>query len=492
MLHIVLLAALLFIGSNLSQDNGETEAETFLLRGRVVLPGGEPVAGAQVHLAIGWSRFCANGRPVYTNSLARSTVSREDGTFSFPIPESSDELRTPDIHSLRAEAPVGVSNLRRILFRHRETGIDVGDVVLWPPLDLSAEVLDPCGRPVQGAHVWVRVRPPEDQAVPVIGDLWADGKTDGRGRVPLPRIPHSEDWRIWVIAMHKDWVTEGTDVDLRPVLMGEPVRVRLAAGLTVRGRVLHRIGLPVHSLSVHAGRKTEDGPRICWVERGMTGKEGWFEIRGVPAENGLIAFRCGGRGPYLIVPVPTDADGGLLDLGTVLFSFAEKSLRFTVTVEGRAWRSVSASVEDEHGYRYYGGIQSADQRDYFLGCLPQGLYSVLLTVHLDDETSLEKVITGVRPGSRLAVTLSTASTLVLVFRDPNRPGEVLEVPDPEISVDGAPFREIWGAHRAIRLHLSPGLRQIRVRAEGHYSAALSDLVVFEDRENTAEVWLSRK
>jgi hypothetical protein len=280
--------------------NGETT-----LTGRVLLPGGFRVAGAQVILFHSGSRITPPREEAWPGGgVYRSTTDRE-GRFVFRYHADLQRAQCGLSLLLLARAP------GRVGFLNSWSGKDV-EVVLGEAAFPRIRAVDGKGDPLGDVEIDLEamVTATEVEKYPTIRLL---AETDGEGRIAYPSLPREPLRSIRLRAEREDLVPWWRDY--RPEALDEPIRVVLTRGLRVIGRVVEPDGGNAkHCIDI--GRRVSpwdvevDFPQesVAWSD-----PDGRFEVIGVPLEGGVLCFGT----PRRYVEGFTGEEGATVDLGTV-------------------------------------------------------------------------------------------------------------------------------------------------------------------------------
>jgi protocatechuate 3,4-dioxygenase beta subunit len=257
------------------------------LRGRVLLPDGRPAAGARVTANV-------SGR---SSSRQPADTCDDKGAFSI------DDLEPASRYDVLAELP-GYADARAEKVSAKAPLV----LRLTPESSLAGVVVGPAGRPVVDFELWVR------SAVGGESERRVDVTTlhDARGAFALRALPPGQyDLR----AIAPDGLGGSLAVALAAGEHKRDLRIRIEAGITVRGRLVdHESGRPLAGVTVRAST----GGRSDGVE---SGADGAFALEDVRREESLsLSFGLEGRG-YALEPEPVAVPAGATaaDLGTLRF-----------------------------------------------------------------------------------------------------------------------------------------------------------------------------
>jgi len=290
------------------------------LTGRIVEANGTPIPGLSLTLFEGDPRFIlvADESEAGPRLHRATTVTDPQGRFRFDgAYDAAPHALGLDLGGPRAQ----VQQVEAALV-HGEV-IDLGDITARSGLALHGRVVDPGGRPVEGARV--RVVPADaspalvallveglqdlrrGSAVGLTGMAEADAapvleapevlrrhlddfsipttRTDAEGRYELPAAPTGD---LYLAADHEGWV--GASQRVTSQVDGQQLAdLRLAAGRTVAGVVVDGTGAPVAGVEVLAGSRLEVDGLALLQPAGVTGPDGRFEVTGCSVTHRVMA-----------------------------------------------------------------------------------------------------------------------------------------------------------------------------------------------------------
>jgi len=347
-----------------------SELEVVLRRGRtgvgrVVDEADEPVAGAVVRLVPSVGTTSYRRRP-----LARS---RNDGASGTTTADGT--FRIADLTGGRYDLEVAAPGFAPAIVPGVEVpegagATDLGTVVLSPGLRIAGRIVDPEGRPVEGAGV--TPRPAE-----TFGLGFATRAGDRERVVSAAdggfEIVDLAAGRPVDLEVERTGYADNTVRGVSPPL-AEPLRVVLRPTVTVRGEVVDPEGLPVEGALVTARTfRPEPGEMRAGRSGGgqaRTGRDGAFEIADVePGEVVLSASATGYRRTdlgALHVSAGRDREGVRIELergavvhGTVTGPDGQPVPQAWVQVEertgpGSPYRPPAASTDGDGRYRLEG------------------------------------------------------------------------------------------------------------------------------------------
>jgi hypothetical protein len=289
------------------EDGAAAEASAGPFAGIVVDEQDAPVPGATVEVVSGWSRELRRG--LFPEESPEPVTTGADGRFSFALAKPMNRIdvlaRAPHLVADRSDAPVlpGVEARVRML---------VGREIL-------VSVLDPAGRPVEGAEVVLVDDPGEfvewrrEDAV----DRRFRTRSDGRVTVLTRR------WDVNVVARKEPWcAVSRTHVPVPPD--GAALEMRFLAGGAIAGVVRSSQGAPIAGALVEL--MDTDGLDVAFTSD-RSKEDGTFLLTDVPADDrrarGLqpdflqVQARSAGRweGAYVDRPEPGETQHVVIVVG---------------------------------------------------------------------------------------------------------------------------------------------------------------------------------
>jgi protocatechuate 3,4-dioxygenase beta subunit len=312
--------------------------------GRIEDSEGRPVAETDVEIAPGYGTA---GPPPYRDPARESvrfTVTAADGGFAFAdVP--------PGWYDLVVRRPgAAAQRLPRFEVGKGGADVDLGPLRLEHTEVLPVRLIDPKGRPVAGAEVWVWVGG-------LLGSMRGPTATSGAdGGFSLLASSRQD---LELVVCGPDFVPLG--VELGRSLPDETLVLTLRPGAAVSGRRLGADGLPLAGESMHAnplgkpsGFVVYDCDEHGW---GETDEAGRFRITGLEPGVYTIGYDrrvalAAGEEREVILPAPKPSPPGAVLSGRVTGSDGQP-------VPG-AWVSLGA-VED-HG-RYASTYMRASRTD---------------------------------------------------------------------------------------------------------------------------------
>ncbi len=254
-------------------------AEKAILSGTVTAPDGKPVAGAKVAAAalesVNNPAAGMRGReaPPKASGIVEGTTGA-DGGFRLEVSGAN--------FGLRVEAPgYAVAELRDV-----KSGPPVA-IGLVAGVALDGQVFDlASGKPLPGAEV---------RAVPATGFRLVDPDDFDRFALKVKADPNGR-FRFKDLRPDMHQVTaraDGHRAVRRTVRPGEskPVTIYLAAGATLPGKVVDRAGKPIAGVTVFPLAAELFDMAEAGMNQVRSGKEGEFELAGLPAGSYTIVAR---------------------------------------------------------------------------------------------------------------------------------------------------------------------------------------------------------
>jgi protocatechuate 3,4-dioxygenase beta subunit len=180
--------------------------------------------------------------------------------------------------------------------------VDLGTVVLPPGMTVEGTVVDPQGRPLEGAHV--AVQPTDFLSMPAFSLREEPAKTgpDGRFAISGLREGRRIDLQAW-----KEGYLQGAAVVVDVPPPG-PVRIVLEPGARIAGRVVTEDGKPIAGAGVYASHGEGGlGRGRGRMGAGRTDEMGRFELGGL--EPGRLVLRAVAPG-YLAAEARVEAVAG--------------------------------------------------------------------------------------------------------------------------------------------------------------------------------------
>ncbi|HKE02101.1 MAG TPA: carboxypeptidase-like regulatory domain-containing protein, partial [Planctomycetota bacterium] len=245
-----------------SADAVDPDSLAYVVRGRVVDPQRRPIPGAEVLLFFSGA-----------DTGASRGASGADGRFAVGTSE-----RRPRGSWLRASAAGYAPSLLDGIYMPA-ADIDVGPIVLWPGASISGRVVDPDGRPVAGASIFLSStrerREGEDTYAPIAttsaeGAYQASGLPSGRADLGIAAAGWSDAVQPGIRLR-----SDGPNV----------FDVTLRAEEPLAGTVVDDVGDPVAAARV---RVTRSDAYSFWKKAIETDEAGAFATRGLSGERRRI------------------------------------------------------------------------------------------------------------------------------------------------------------------------------------------------------------
>ncbi|HKH49700.1 MAG TPA: carboxypeptidase-like regulatory domain-containing protein [Thermoanaerobaculia bacterium] len=311
--------------------------------GRVLDQKKHPVAGAQVRLSA-----AQTGAGPHESPRGPDAVSDARGRFT-----------VAEIPSLALDVEVSKQGFARATVRNFKIPlghgpVDLGTVTLRPGVLLSGVVINGQSRPIVGASVFhvAELRPPSD-LVERLRDQAPDAVTGSDGRFALADLRQGEPAHLLVFAKGFLPVTVR---GIHPPT-ATPLRIELAAGADLAGRIVDPEGAPVSGAEIALtwqptlpGR--DDIPTGRPVsKRASTNRDGQFRFTEMPAGKATLTASAAGfitleDQPLVLPQAPGEEKEVVLQRGS--------------TLEGRVVTTVGAPVA---GVRVLAGAASGMSDD---------------------------------------------------------------------------------------------------------------------------------
>ena len=318
---------------------GPAAQAQFSVRGQVLDPAGEPLAGAEVSLVRSptpWERMLLllDGR--VAPDPEASARSGEGGWFELTVPES-------DVWELTVSAPGYVPMSAAASPLVEETMLEPVELVRDDPLVIR--VVDADGGPLPGVWVSARGTAPES---------WPPGRRRSWSPRPI-RVRTSSEGRAILSRRTGDrldvtaYPRKGPPMHAEVLLVGETLRVAAAGSRTVR--LVDDEGAPLAGAVVSVGR--EEWPI------GRTGIEGELEVQGDP------------ESPLRVTLVLADGRRARLDLapGSATASAGAPTPSRQASDRPRKGRGAPTVVRPEAPRRLRGRVVDARTREPLGGAL---------------------------------------------------------------------------------------------------------------------------
>jgi protocatechuate 3,4-dioxygenase beta subunit len=344
--------------------------------GRVLDPRQRPIPGATVKLADGRPNSSFETEPQLGPFRAETDAG---GRFQVPgLPAGLFELRIEgsELAPLRA---------RLISVPQGEGPVDLGTFTLEGRTRISGWIVDPGGRPVEGAEIWVV--PEESNSITLAerqaGPAVVTGR-DGHFELRDRSLGDREKLRV----CRKGFLP--AEFQAQDPAAGEP-QVALTPSTRIAGRVMNAGGEPLTGMTVSASLSSETGidfvvpePSCPFDDTAITNAEGRFvlELKS-PGHYDVTASGAGyllGEQDHLVPPEGLDGIELRLEGGTVVSGHVSDP-------EGRAVAGVSIVLS---GARSYSQAHSDSRGDYLLEGVDPG-DNMLEWEHPDFEAASQKV-----------------------------------------------------------------------------------------------------
>ena len=448
-------------------------------------PDGSPAAGVSV-----LTNVIAEAEPRQAQETTRTD---KDGRLSLPLPGDVQSVQTFILPEARVPMIVSWNG------RDSKDGVELPaamTVPLTPGATIGGVVLDPDGRPIEGASVQVaaavpesekgRFRDPDEPTLDVMTSLfWRSGPavTDAEGRWSYDNAPPAEDVRFRVSVSHPKFIAPDVPNTAAAAedLLASRLEVRLRPAVTVTGTVTGPDGRPVSGATVTS--------REVWFSEEhetVTAMDGTFELGPFPADRlPTLTVLAEGLAPRRIEPARTAPLDIALDAGSrtrvrVLDTKGRAVERAQVRVDG--WRRTNLLHPHERGFRAWtdaeglatipplppGGVQ--------LGVDARGFAGEEVAVHLPSD----EVVVRLKRSLKLTGEIVDAATGELI--DSARAVRMIAFGD-ELSVSvgtGAYDDKAGGGRFALTFDRADARHGVMAEAVGYRSAVAGPFAVGDD------------
>jgi hypothetical protein len=215
-------------------------------------------------------------------------------------------------------------------FRPRAVGTALVNLRLGPAVDFCGTVLDPDGRPVEGARVQLGIYGP--------GEEFGEAVTDRAGRYSIPGFPLNADWiSVTLRASAEGFAARGRSFDRkkRPLPKDGRVDLVIGYGVAVSGRCVDERGNPLSGIAVV---HFEGGTHF------LTGPDGRFSIGGLERRGAVLRFFSRSHGPRHVDVDPTGDPS--LQIGDVTLVAGEDISGQVVDGDGRAMSDARVELRE--------------------------------------------------------------------------------------------------------------------------------------------------
>jgi len=233
-------------------------AETLTATGTVLMPDGEPAAGAEVFVF--WFFSNADGE---VDQVEAETTTAEDGIFELTVEGQGDSIRSWPVGAMLEGYGLGWTATEPDRLHDLTIRLHEGTTV-------AGRVVDPTGQPVEGATVMVQeVGGDEDSSDSIYPPQRLASETDADGRYEFPGMPVGKQVRLsaYSSGFAPCYFVRGKAEEM------SDREITLEPGGAITGRVV-REGEPVPGVRIHA-RREEGYHERAWA---TTREDGSFAI----------------------------------------------------------------------------------------------------------------------------------------------------------------------------------------------------------------------
>ncbi|WP_225409000.1 carboxypeptidase regulatory-like domain-containing protein [Stigmatella hybrida] len=406
-------------------------AHDIQLNGRVVNSSGQPVANVRL-----WGEALSGG---YDSDRELSPVSGADGRFQV-------RMLPGTYSSMQLEPPTGGPYVITPLPNQTFSGNTTQDFVLGSVIHLSGQVKFSDGSIAAGATVYARTSP---------GGVMYRATTDAAGMYSLPFIPGT--YSVGVEFTSPGFMGTALVFPSRAFSTSSTLDLTIQ-DIQLNGRVVNSSGQPVANVRLRGGVYRNNG----WNGLSpVSGADGRFQVRMVPATYLSMQLEPPTGGPYVITPLPNQTFSGNTTQDFVLGSaihlsgqvkFSDGSLAAGVSVYAQEPSSSTAT--------YRATTDAAGM--YALPFIP-GTYNVGVEFTSPGFTGSQTLL--------FSQPFSTSSTLNLAVRDLQLHGRVVNSsgqPVANVRLRGSMYRGI-GWNELSALSGADGRFQVRM-VPGTYSS----------------------
>jgi len=494
-------------GAKADAPEREPEAQTkpkeprLLLEGRVVHADGSPAEGAEVSTGWGGSAILGGGQiPKGLERYVWRTTTDEQGSYRF----FAKRNRTGLPGSLDVRARRGDQVAMPETVDEAEAPLEMNDLVLEDALIVRVRVTNSASTPVAGAHGLLSV--------------FRDGVTEHRrlaaisdadGLLVFFPLRRSAEWSLRLTVTHPIYPETKARLDLADQREGKTGEVVLPLGVQVQGRVTDPEGQPRPGVYVVAASEKEDTLEAQWNLQAISGPDGAFVVKGIPAGEGRLllypglsrrasSFNTARKSPWLSEPF-TGTNGGVVDLGTTVMHAAGTIRGRVIDAEGTPLKNATAGLRGAFRGITNPWILTKADGSFTLENVPPGEYTVHASQSRGENGVLQGKVPAVRPnGPEVTVQLRIKPGILLRFLSAQTPTERVATKGFSYTCQRSPEKS--GARGGVRsgfartwyrLDREPGIWYVKVRIPGYEEVDFGRVVLHPDRDTVLDVHLRK-
>lgn len=401
-----------------AQPSPEPEEPRELLTGRVVFADGRPAEGAEVSTGWGGSAIRSGGQlPEGLERYVWHTTTDGQGRYRFLAKRNRHRL--PGSLDVRARLNDLVAMPETV--EQPKAPFEMKDLVLEDALVVRVRVTNSARAPVTNAHGLLSV--------------FRDGVTehrrlvatsDGNGLLTFFPLRRSAEWSLRLKITHASYPETKTRLDLADQQAGKIAEVVLPLGVEVRGRVADPGGQARPGVYVVAAVRKEDRLRAQWYLQAVSGGDGSFVVKGLPAGPARLLLYPGlerraslgntaRKLPWLSEPF-TGTNGGVIDLGTIVLHPAGTIRGRVVDLQGTPLRNATAGLSGAFRGITNPWVLTGADGSFVIADVPPGEYTVHASQSRGEHGTLHGEVPAVRPdAAEIEVQLRVKPGIVLRF-----------------------------------------------------------------------------